>query len=59
MISDCVTLLKSEASLSGVEPLMQKIHGEIRRVDASILQAVRQQVMTCCSSEILGLSFQV
>ncbi|KAH0879253.1 hypothetical protein HID58_066647, partial [Brassica napus] len=32
-----------EASLSGVEPLMQKIHGEIRRVDASILSAVRQQ----------------
>lgn len=24
---------------------MQKIHGEIRRVDASILTAVRQQVM--------------
>ncbi|KAG2314123.1 hypothetical protein Bca52824_017245 [Brassica carinata] len=33
----------TEASLSGVEPLMQKIHGEIRRVDASILSAVRQQ----------------
>lgn len=34
----------SEASLSGVEPLMQKIHSEIRRVDAGILAAVRQQV---------------
>ncbi|KAK6136212.1 hypothetical protein DH2020_030044 [Rehmannia glutinosa] len=33
----------SEASLSGVEPLMQKIHSEIRRVDAEILTAVRQQ----------------
>ncbi|CAL5434534.1 unnamed protein product [Camellia sinensis] len=32
-----------EASLSGVEPLMQKIHSEIRRVDAGILAAVRQQ----------------
>ncbi|GAB4841540.1 HIT domain protein, partial [Ancistrocladus abbreviatus] len=31
------------ASLSGVEPLMQKIHSEVRRVDASILAAVRQQ----------------
>ncbi|KAL5673039.1 hypothetical protein ACJX0J_017345, partial [Zea mays] len=31
------------ASLSGVEPLMQKIQSEIRRVDASILAAVRQQ----------------
>jgi hypothetical protein len=34
----------AEASLSGVEPLMQKIQSEIRRVDASILAAVRQQV---------------
>ena len=34
----------AEASLSGVEPLMQKIHSEIRRVDAEILSAVRQQV---------------
>ncbi|MQM15670.1 hypothetical protein Taro_048620 [Colocasia esculenta] len=34
---------ETEASLSGVEPLMQKIHGEIRRVDAEILAAVRQQ----------------
>ncbi|PHU07212.1 Vacuolar protein sorting-associated protein 53 A [Capsicum chinense] len=32
-----------QASLSGVEPLMQKIHSEIRRVDAEILTAVRQQ----------------
>lgn len=30
--------------MSGVEPLMQKIHNEIRRVDAGILAAVRQQV---------------
>ncbi|WZY93411.1 hypothetical protein YC2023_065740 [Brassica napus] len=36
-------MFPTEASLSGVEPLMQKIHGEIRRVDASILSAVRQQ----------------
>lgn len=36
-------MFPTEASLSGVEPLMQKIHGEIRRVDASILTAVRQQ----------------
>ncbi|KAG6469347.1 hypothetical protein ZIOFF_074061 [Zingiber officinale] len=34
---------RREASLSGVEPLMQKIQSEIRRVDASILAAVRQQ----------------
>ncbi|GLT49076.1 hypothetical protein SLA2020_226580 [Shorea laevis] len=33
----------SEASLSDVEPLMQKIQSEIRRVDAGILAAVRQQ----------------
>ncbi|KAL0298649.1 UNVERIFIED_CONTAM: Vacuolar protein sorting-associated protein 53 A [Sesamum radiatum] len=33
----------AEASLSGVEPLMQKIHSEVRRVDAEILAAVRQQ----------------
>ncbi|CAJ1962811.1 unnamed protein product [Sphenostylis stenocarpa] len=43
-----VSLLKStfgnaEASLSGVEPLMQKIQNEIRTVDAGILAAVRQQ----------------
>ena len=37
----------AEASLSGVEPLMQKIQSEIRRVDASILAAVRQQVWPC------------
>ncbi|CAL9218405.1 unnamed protein product [Arabidopsis halleri] len=36
-------MFPTEASLSGVEPLMQKIQGEIRRVDASILSAVRQQ----------------
>ncbi|GMH25811.1 hypothetical protein Nepgr_027654 [Nepenthes gracilis] len=36
-------MFPTEASLSGVEPLMQKIHSEIRRVDASILAAVRQQ----------------
>ncbi|OAY81558.1 Vacuolar protein sorting-associated protein 53 A [Ananas comosus] len=35
--------VNAEASLSGVEPLMQKIQSEIRRVDASILAAVRQQ----------------
>lgn len=36
-------MFPTEESLSGVEPLMQKIHTEIRRVDASILAAVRQQ----------------
>ncbi|XP_047974595.1 vacuolar protein sorting-associated protein 53 A-like isoform X1 [Salvia hispanica] len=36
-------MFPTEASLSGVEPLMQKIHSEIRRVDAEILSAVRQQ----------------
>ncbi|GAV83547.1 Vps53_N domain-containing protein [Cephalotus follicularis] len=36
-------MFPKETSLSGVEPLMQKIHSEIRRVDASILAAVRQQ----------------
>ncbi|KAJ7946495.1 vacuolar protein sorting-associated protein 53 A [Quillaja saponaria] len=36
-------MFPNEASLSGVEPLMQKIHNEIRRVDAGILAAVRQQ----------------
>lgn len=36
-------MFPTEASLSGVEPLMQKIHGEIRHVDADILAAVRQQ----------------
>ncbi|KAL9250174.1 Vacuolar protein sorting-associated protein 53 A-like protein [Drosera capensis] len=36
-------MFPTEASLSGVEPLMQKIHHEIQRVDASILAAVRQQ----------------
>ncbi|KNA21764.1 hypothetical protein SOVF_040380 isoform A [Spinacia oleracea] len=38
-------MFPTEASLSGVEPLMQKIHCEIRRVDASILGAVRQQLL--------------
>ncbi|XP_008793539.2 vacuolar protein sorting-associated protein 53 A [Phoenix dactylifera] len=36
-------MFPTEASLSGVEPLMQKIQSEIRRVDAAILAAVRQQ----------------
>lgn len=36
-------MFPTEASLSGVEPLMQKVHSEIRRVDAEILAAVRQQ----------------
>ncbi|XP_011077011.1 vacuolar protein sorting-associated protein 53 A [Sesamum indicum] len=36
-------MFPTEASLSGVEPLMQKIHSEVRRVDAEILAAVRQQ----------------
>lgn len=36
-------MFPTEASLSGVEPLMQKIQSEIRRVDSDILAAVRQQ----------------
>ncbi|PHT84042.1 hypothetical protein T459_12485 [Capsicum annuum] len=41
-----VTLkLHVEASLSGVEPLIQKIHSEIRHVDAEILTVVRQQAL--------------
>ncbi|KAK9088536.1 hypothetical protein Scep_027618 [Stephania cephalantha] len=36
-------MFPTEASLSGVEPLIQKIQSEIRRVDAGILVAVRQQ----------------
>ncbi|XP_062107064.1 vacuolar protein sorting-associated protein 53 A [Humulus lupulus] len=36
-------MFPTEASLTGVEPLMQKIHNEIRRVDTEILAAVRQQ----------------
>ena len=41
-----IVLLCLEASLTGVEPLMQKIHNEIRRVDTEILAAVRQQVQS-------------
>lgn len=36
---------------------MQKIHNEIRRVDAGILAAVRQQVPFCfplCNSLVIG-----
>lgn len=44
IIDDVKAGCYAEASLSGVEPLMQKIHSEIRRVDAEILVAVRQQV---------------
>ncbi|RZB64290.1 Vacuolar protein sorting-associated protein 53 A isoform C [Glycine soja] len=36
-------MFPNEVSLSGVEPLMQKIQNEIRTVDAGILAAVRQQ----------------
>ncbi|XP_020587390.1 vacuolar protein sorting-associated protein 53 A [Phalaenopsis equestris] len=36
-------MFPTEASLSGVEPLMQQIQSEIRRVDGSILAAVRRQ----------------
>ncbi|CAN4105512.1 unnamed protein product [Withania somnifera] len=36
-------MFPTESSLSGVELLMQKIHSEVRRVDAEILTAVRQQ----------------
>ncbi|KAI3965583.1 hypothetical protein MKX01_010540 [Papaver californicum] len=36
-------MFPTEASLSGVEPLIQKIQSEISRVDAGILTAVRQQ----------------
>ncbi|KAL0402388.1 UNVERIFIED_CONTAM: Vacuolar protein sorting-associated protein 53 A [Sesamum latifolium] len=38
-------MFPTEASLSGVEPLMQKIHSEVRRVDAEILASVRQQAV--------------
>lgn len=34
-----------EASLVGVEPLIQKLRNEVRRVDAEILAAIRQQVL--------------
>lgn len=34
----------TEASLSGVEALMQNVQGEIGKVDNKILTAVRQQV---------------
>ncbi|KAG6391062.1 hypothetical protein SASPL_148810 [Salvia splendens] len=43
VVDDVEAGCHAEASLSGVEPLMQKIHSEIRRVDAEILAAVRQQ----------------
>ncbi|XP_031479649.1 vacuolar protein sorting-associated protein 53 A [Nymphaea colorata] len=36
-------MFPTEASLSGVEPLIQKLRCEIHRVDAEILAAVRQQ----------------
>ncbi|KAI3859229.1 hypothetical protein MKX03_034633 [Papaver bracteatum] len=36
-------MFPTEASLPGVEPLIQKIQSEISRVDAGILTAVRQQ----------------
>ncbi|XP_027176359.1 vacuolar protein sorting-associated protein 53 A isoform X1 [Coffea eugenioides] len=36
-------MFPTEASLSGVEPLVQKVQSEIRHVDAEILAAVRQQ----------------
>ncbi|KAF3946536.1 hypothetical protein CMV_027209 [Castanea mollissima] len=36
-------MFPTEASLSGVEPLMQKIKSEINHVDSGILAAVRQQ----------------
>ncbi|KAK4253977.1 hypothetical protein QN277_009417 [Acacia crassicarpa] len=36
-------IFPNEASLSGIEPLMQKIQNEIRTVDVGILAAVRQQ----------------
>lgn len=44
LISQIRLTNSTEASLSGVEPLMQKIQNEIRTVDAGILAAVRQQV---------------
>ncbi|CAE5959883.1 unnamed protein product [Arabidopsis arenosa] len=36
-------IFPAEASIFGVEPFMLKIHNEIRRVDANILAAIRQQ----------------
>ncbi|PWA57578.1 hypothetical protein CTI12_AA407190 [Artemisia annua] len=40
-------MFPTEASLTDVEPLMQKVHNEIRVVDAEILTAVRQQLFCC------------
>ncbi|CAM6084244.1 unnamed protein product [Calypogeia fissa] len=37
------TMFPSEASLVGVEPLIHKLKNEIRRVDAEVLAAIRQQ----------------
>ncbi|CAI9276569.1 unnamed protein product [Lactuca saligna] len=36
-------MFPTEASLSGVEPLTQKVHNEIRVQDTKILAVVRQQ----------------
>ena len=36
-------LFPSEATLVGVEPLIQKLKLKIRRVDGEILEAVREQ----------------
>ncbi|KAG9144227.1 hypothetical protein Leryth_022084 [Lithospermum erythrorhizon] len=50
-------MFPTEASLTGVEPLMQKVHNEIRRVDAEILLAVRQQVSVAFVSISFGCWF--
>lgn len=40
--------------MTGVEPLMLKIHNEIRRVDTEILAAVRQQVRSLPFDDLLA-----
>jgi hypothetical protein len=44
MSSGATTLSCAEASLVAVDPLIHKLRFKIRRVDAEILAAVRQQV---------------
>jgi hypothetical protein len=41
----CANIGSVEASLVGVEPLIGKLRNEVRRVDAEILAAIRQQVL--------------
>uniref|UniRef100_A0A7N0T4R0 Vps53 N-terminal domain-containing protein n=1 Tax=Kalanchoe fedtschenkoi TaxID=63787 RepID=A0A7N0T4R0_KALFE len=52
-------MFPTDASLSGVEPLMQKIHNEIRLVDAGIVAAVRQQHITVTITALHRLTMLV